>query len=629
MNFAKSILPSFKPEKVTKRKLAEKLMRENFDHIWFRSEYSIDETDPEALYSLYRKQVNERPVSPNQEFNESFYLHRYADVKAAVRSGQFPCGFAHYVVAGKEEGRACSGENYLAGSYEKVSTQLKVLFDEDWYLHEYPLAANEIEKKKVGAFEYYNSQGVLERHSPNSWFDEQWYLSFYPDVLDLIEIGHCRSGFDHYLNFGRAEHRIPRRKAKEILEYKFPGVTRLAGLETVGHLEAKLRPMPVEIVERAKLRINFVLPTLDKDIMFGGYAAILQLLRKTAKMGFDIRILVSEDGHLTEEYALFNLRGTVDKEFMDNVEFQNIAYRQQRIPVSKNDRFIAYSAWTALIASDLASCTDEEKIIFLIQEDERIFHHNDSIRALVESAYGLPHVPLFNSAELMRHFKNNGMSIFSSGESVEEPIWFNHVLTPVKTPTVSSLSKNNDGKRLLFYARPESHAARNLFEIGFLALKEAIRKGHFDRTWSFDGVGTLVEKKYVDIGEGRVMNMMPKLDGGAYGELLAGYDVGLSLMYAPHPGLVHFEMAAAGMNVVVNEYGERNAEYFANKSKNFLVAKPTISGLAEALGQAAARAGDVQYRVENALKQNNATSWDQVFTDEFMKRAYKEIGVAV
>lgn len=623
MNIKQAILRPFKP---SKKKLAEQLMRQYFDHEWFKNEHDLEESNPDALYATYRAMVSERPVSPNREFNESFYLHRYGDVKAAVRSGLFPCGFAHYVVAGKEEGRASTGEHYLATSYDQASTQLKVLFDEDWYLNEYPNAADEILKKKVTAFEYYSSQGILERHSPNSWFDEQWYLSFYPDVEELIETGQCRSGFEHYLNNGRAEHRIPRRKAKEILEYKFPGVTKPAGLETVGHLEAKLRPMPVEITDRDKLRINFILPTLDKDIMFGGYAAILQLLKKVTSMGFDIRILVSEDGHLTEEYARFNLRGTIDPKFIDTIEFQNIAYRQRRIPVSSKDRFVAYSAWTALIASDLAACTEEKKFIFLVQEDERIFHHNDSIRAIVESAYALPHVPLFNSAELLRHFKNNKLGVFETESAAEEPLWFDHVLTKVRAPTVEGLS-GRTGKRLLFYARPESHAARNLFEIGFLGLKEAIRKGYFDRTWSFDGVGTLVDKRYVDIGEGRIMNMMPKLDGGSYGELLGGYDIGLSLMYAPHPGLVHFEMAAAGMNVVVNEYGERNQEYFEKKSKNFVVTRPTISGVAEALGKAAEKALDVEARVNQSMRIGSESSWDRVFTDDFVKQALGRIGV--
>jgi len=603
-------------------------MLADFDHEWFKEEYGINDcTDRNKLFQIYQNLLKTIPASPNVGFNEAYYLNMYPDVKNAVKAGKFSSGFEHYVLMGKKESRVCNGENPAQAGVEGDAKQIKLLFDESWYLHTYPLAAAEIAKKGMEPFEYYITRGIEQRHSPNNWFDEEWYLSFYPDVLDLIETGLARGGFDHYLRSGRGEYRLPRRKVKDILEYKFPGLTQLAGLERAAQLERKLQPMPVEAVLRSRIRINFVVPTMDKDIMFGGYAAILQLIRKVVSMGLDTRILVTEDAHLSKEYAWMHNRLILDQGQKSEVEFENVTLRDKRIKVSSNDRFVAYSAWTALIASDLAACTDEKKFIFLIQEDERIFHHNDSIRAIVEYAYSLPHVALFNSHELMQHFKSIKLGIFDNDASNSQNTFaFEHVLTPVSLPTESALT-NKAGKKLLFYGRPEPHAARNIFELGFLGLKEAIRRGHFDRTWSFDAVGTLVEKRTVEIGDGIILNMMPKLDGGSYGSLLANYDIGLSLMYAPHPGLVHFEMAAAGMIVVANEYEQRNEQYFKDKSDNFVVTKPTIHGIAEALGKAAQRANNIPARVQHAYKPKGPGNWDQVFSNDLVARLLSAISV--
>lgn len=600
-----------------KRK-ADRLVLAEFDTDWFKTKYVItDCSDRNGLYRKYKRMLRTSPVSPNGKFNEAAYRLNNPDVAEAVKAGRIFSGFEHYVLVGRDEGRVCGLEN--RPNQPDIVNLARLSFDPDWYLRTYPQALQEAGQSGEEAFNYYLNKGVHQKHSPNAWFDEVWYRAFYSDVEAGIESGQVNSGFQHFLLYGKSEGRIPHRKTEDILNFKFPGLTALTGLERVVQLEGKLKPLPVEAVAASGLRINFVLPTVDRDIMFGGYAAILQLLRRVVEMGYDTRILVTEDGFISREYAQYNLASVLGGN-VDKVDFLNITHRNKTVQVGADDRFIAYSAWTALIASDLASCTSEKKFIFLAQEDERIFHHNDSIRALIEQAYSLPHVALFNSEELKRHFEKNRLGVFGTENPADQNhFFFSHVLTPVQAPVPQDFA-GRAGKRLLFYARPESHAARNIFEIGFLGLKEAVRRGHFDRTWSFDGVGTLVAKRSVDIGNGMVLNLMPKLDGGSYGKLLGGYDVGLSLMYAPHPGLVHFEMAAAGMVVVANEYEYRDEQYFKNKSDNFVVTKPTISGIAEALGKAAKQASDIPTRLANAYKPQGAANWDQVFTDEFVSR---------
>ena len=51
-----------------------------------------------------------------------------------------------------------------------------------------------------------------------------------------------------------------------------------------------------------------------------------------------------------------------------------------------------------------------------------------------------------------------------------------------------------------------------------------------------------------------MLELLPRADQRAYAELLRDHDVGLALMYTPHPSLVPIEMASAGMLVVTNSF---------------------------------------------------------------------------
>ncbi|MCM8819933.1 MAG: hypothetical protein NC925_03965, partial [Candidatus Omnitrophica bacterium] len=168
---------------------------------------------------------------------------------------------------------------------------------------------------------------------------------------------------------------------------------------------------------------------------------------------------------------------------------------------------------------------------------------------------------------------------------------------------------NRKTKKVLFYARPEAHAGRNLFSIGVLALKRAIEKGYFDETYSFHGIGSANNYK-INLPKGKILDIKAKVSLEDYKKMLKDYDIGLFLMYAPHPGLVGFEMASAGMIVVVNKFDYRTEEYFKNKSANFVVADPNPDALAQALRTATVKAQNITNRLLNIYKPV-IKSWDE------------------
>ncbi len=86
-----------------------------------------------------------------------------------------------------------------------------------------------------------------------------------------------------------------------------------------------------------------------------------------------------------------------------------------------------------------------------------------------------------------------------------------------------------------------------MFDLGVIALSRALAEGAFTGGWELHGIGTVERGRRIELGGGATLQLLPRADQTAYGELLRAHDVGLSLMYTPHPSLVPLEMASAGM----------------------------------------------------------------------------------
>jgi hypothetical protein len=108
--------------------------------------------------------------------------------------------------------------------------------------------------------------------------------------------------------------------------------------------------------------------------------------------------------------------------------------------------------------------------------------------------------------------------------------------------------------------------------------------------------------------------------------MLRSYDVGLALMYAPHPGLVAIEMAAAGMSTVANTFENRDAAALRAISSNLIAAEPSVEGVVEALTSAEARIGELERRASGSHVAWPA-SWDEALGDEILARVERLLAI--
>jgi glycosyltransferase involved in cell wall biosynthesis len=385
-------------------------------------------------------------------------------------------------------------------------------------------------------------------------------------------------------------------------------------------LAEKIAPLRLAVRDDAPRRLNLLIPTIDLQHFFGGYIGKLNLARRLASRGVRVRVVtVDPVGSLPGSWArdLEAYSGLAG--LFDTVE---VAFGRESagLEVSREDAFVATTWWTAHIARAALADLERDRFLYLIQEYEPFTFPMGSYAALAAESYTFPHAALFSTELLRDYFRRHGIGVYAAGPQTGDrsSLAFENAITAVEPVAAEELAARRT-RRLLFYARPEAHAARNMFELGVLALGRAAERGAFADGWSLHGIGTVRAQRRLDLGGGASLELLPRSGQADYARLLRGHDVGLALMYTPHPSLVPLEMASAGMLTVTNSFENKTAAALAAISPNLLVAEPSIGRVADALAAATAAAGDVERRVAGS-RVRWSRDWDTSFDDALLDR---------
>jgi glycosyltransferase involved in cell wall biosynthesis len=386
----------------------------------------------------------------------------------------------------------------------------------------------------------------------------------------------------------------------------------------------KLAPLDLAVSDREPLRINLLIPTVDLAHFFGGYIGKLNLARRLADAGRRVRLVtVDPVGPLPHDWrrrieSYSGLEGLFDAV---EVEFGR---GPSPVQVSPDDRFIATTWWTAHIADAACRQLGRERFVYLIQEYEPFTFAMGTYAALAQQSYAFPHFGVFSTELLRDYFRHHRIGVFAPGVRTGDraSVAFQNAITDVVAPTEPELAARRT-RKLLFYARPEEHAARNMFELGVLALSGALERGILDG-WELWGIGTVGERRTVALGGGAALSLLPRSAQAEYAELLRDFDVGLALMYTPHPSLVPIEMAAGGLVTVTNTFENKTAAAMAEISENLIAVTPTIDGVVAGLRDAIAAADDHARRVRAA-----DVNWSRDWPTSFDARLLDEIGAAL
>ena len=397
-----------------------------------------------------------------------------------------------------------------------------------------------------------------------------------------------------------------------------------AALESFGSVQViqeKTAPLTLHVSSTAPRRINLLIPTIDLKYVFGGYITKFNLARHLAENGYKVRIIIVDRCDYNPELWRQQLQAYAGLEkFIDAVELAYMFDRSKPLDVTTDDAFIATTWWTAHIAHRAVKDLGKERFLYLIQEYEPFTFPMGTFAALAAQTYGFPHYAIFSTELLRDYFRRNAIGVFGRSREFgdRDSISFQNTITSVGHLRVEDLA-NRTPKKLLFYSRPEAHAARNMFETAVLALSQAIESGHFQGEWEFHGIGTVEASSNIRLADGVSMQVLPRQPQDAYREVLRAHDLGLSLMYTPHPSLVPIEMASAGMLVVTNTYANKTREALRAISSNIIAVPPTIDDVSLGLREAVANIEDYDRRVRGS-RVNWSISWDSAFNSSFMMR---------
>lgn len=380
-------------------------------------------------------------------------------------------------------------------------------------------------------------------------------------------------------------------------------------VELSHRLAAKIAPLSLVVDPDEPPRVELLIPEINFANFYGGYIAKFNLARRLTAAGLRVR-LVTVDRCEPDLMAWRELVARYDglADFFDHVEVATCFDRSRPLRVHPHDLPIATTWWTAHIAHAALTQLAREHFVYLIQEYEPFTFPMGTYYALAHASYGFPHHALFSTALLAEYFEQERYGVYAPGAGGEARHFDNAILA--FAPRAEDISARRP-RRLLFYARPEPHAARNMFELAYAALEFAIEAGVFrGGEWEFYGIGT--SQGDMPLPRGHTLRMLGKVGLGEYRALLPRHDLGLSLMYTPHPSLLPLEMAAAGMLVVTNSCRNKTAEKLAAISSNLIAAEPTLDGVVAGLRCAADSIEDVDTRIAGAR-----VRWPNVWRDSF------------
>src|SRR6266542_2862701 len=160
-----------------------------------------------------------------------------------------------------------------------LSDAVASLFDVDYYVETYmPASSGAISREE--AIDHFIGNGFSKGIVPvaGEQFDEAFYLMYYPDIRAAKAEGTIPSGYAHYISTGRQEGRLPTHDLGRVLEAKLGLLAYPVGINRVSSLRARLRPISVQIAHGRRPVVNVFVPSIDPDLIFGGYIAFFHFL---------------------------------------------------------------------------------------------------------------------------------------------------------------------------------------------------------------------------------------------------------------------------------------------------------------------------------------------------------------
>jgi len=389
---------------------------------------------------------------------------------------------------------------------------------------------------------------------------------------------------------------------------------------TVGELAARrfasIQPMPTYLIPRASLsRVSLITDSIGSGSLFGGVGTALLFAAQLAnRTNATLRIVTRTEHPVpTNAWQILSAYGV---QLIHEVQFAfapwvnptvGDGHADGAVPgldIQPDEIFVTTSWWTTAAA---LPGVPHASIIYLLQEDERMFYPYGEDRFHCEEVLQNRDIRfVINTRLLYEHLIGSGLDHLRGKAHWFEPAF-------PKSLFHERPREPGGKRRFFFYARPNN--LRNLFYIGLSVIERAIGEGVLDLDrWDVYLVGKDIPN--VKFGDGYVPHRCEGLDWEAYADLAGTIDLGLSLMYTPHPSYPPLDLAASGAVVVTNKFASK--QDLSRYSGNIICAELNVAALVEAVKAGIALAEDKERRRQNFLANGLAADWAESFEETLL-----------
>jgi Methyltransferase domain len=344
-------------------------------------------------------------------------------------------------------------------------------------------------------------------------------------------------------------------------------------------------------------RLTLVTDSINKGSLFGGVGTSIVLVSQLAqRLEASLRIVTRLAPPNPANFGIV-LRAQ-EVEFDQDVEFAFVPVGgHESLELHDRDLFLTTSWWSTWSS---VRAVAPERIVYLIQEDERLFYPAGDEQAACSETIADSRIRfVVNTVMLRDHFVEEGFSNIGRRGIAFEPAF------PEGLYFREAQRADDPRRRFFFYARPNN--VRNLFLHGLAAIDEAIAADILDPVeWRFHFVGSGIPS--IQLNRGVVPIVSENLPWPEYAALIRRVDVGLSLMSTPHPSYPPLDLAACGAVAITNRFGAK--QDLDRYSSNIVCTDLRQDSIVEGIATAVMLAQDGDSRERNYATQQLSRSWD-------------------
>lgn len=362
-----------------------------------------------------------------------------------------------------------------------------------------------------------------------------------------------------------------------------------------------------------KKRINIIIPSLNKDKVFGGISTAMKFFDTIQDEEIAKRIIIIDSDIKKDDLDRYPKYVVVDCKENSTEQYQVVDIHDAGncyLEVDKNDIFLATAWWSAYIITPVIKWQAEQyhqdlkNLLYFIQDYEPYFYPWGSRYCLAESTYHLdiPTIAIFNSIELKDYFVNKGYTF-------ENTYYFTPILNDQLKKHVLEDKEVPRKKQIICYGRPSVY--RNAFEILCDALIIAFQDRKDANEWELLSMG---EDHYdVRIKDNLMLKATGKLSLDEYARKMEEAYMGISLMISPHPSYPPLEMSTFGVKTITNAYENKDLSTFNQNIISVTSCNPRL--LAEEIKKLLDQYTEKSEKILNDAYLNSSNQFEPIIKD--------------